>query len=224
MQVGDPKKTAFLAIVAVLALGFCFKQLTGGGGGPKMLRQAASGPDPAAGAPAQAQGTVAMLQLDDLHADPFSHPKLAPKIVDAAQVGAQPTTNPNPGLNPGGGTTTGGDDGNHAMPLPPPFGPGNGSGVGIVKDPPPDWAHSVNPGQKDAGAPQVKLTQITLKAIVKVGERLAYISIDGQDARGFHAGEVLKNDIQVAFVNDDSVIVKTGTKTVTLKVGQQGDL
>jgi len=31
MQIGDPKKTVVLAIVAVGAIGFCFKQLTGGG-------------------------------------------------------------------------------------------------------------------------------------------------------------------------------------------------
>jgi hypothetical protein len=224
MQVGDPKKTAFLAIIAVLAIGFCFKQLTGGGSEPKVLRQAPGGAaDPAGGAQPQAQGTLVAMQLDELRVDPFSHPKLAPKTADN-QLGAQPTT-PNPaqagGTGGGTGLTGGGDEGTHAFQLPPPF--GNGSGAGIDKTTPDVWPKPVNPGQKP-DAPAVKLTQITLKAIVKVGQRQAYLSIDGQDARGFRAGDVIKNDIQVAFVNDDSVIVKTGTKTVTLKVGQQGDL
>lgn len=224
MQVGDPKKTAFLAIVAVAAIGFCVKQVFGGESTPKVLRQAA-GADAGAGAGANPgvggatpNATVAMLQLDDLRVDPFSHPRLAPKNPNNPNA-AQPNGSV-PGLggpdkpvdhSDGGGT-----------PLPPPFG---GGPIGITKDPAGDWPKPVDPGQKPADVVKVeKLTQISLKGIVKVNQRIAYLTVDGQDARGYRAGDLIKNDIQVMFVNEDSVIVKSSKSTVTLKVGQQGDL
>lgn len=206
MQFGDPKKTIPLLIGAILALGFCYKQLFGGADEPKMLRQASqdAGPQPAP------SGTLAMVQLDQLRTDPFSHPRLAPK------------TSPGPGQStaPAGGPPT--DNGNKGTGLPGPF---NGGPIDKTVDP--NWPLIVHPDQKaggDKSVQVVKVTQVTLKAIVKVNQRLAYLAIDGQEARGYRAGDVIKDDIQVAFVNDDSVIVKSGTKTVTLRVGQQGDL
>src|ERR1043166_8954291 len=76
MQVGDPKKTAVLGVIAVLAIGFCFKQVFGGGGEPKVLRQA---PGAAADGAAPASGTLVAMNVDQLRTDPFSHPRLAAK-------------------------------------------------------------------------------------------------------------------------------------------------
>jgi len=42
-------------------------------------------------------------------------------------------------------------------------------------------------------------TQLVLKAIVTVNQRLAYISIDGGEPRSFRPGDLIKDDIQVAF-------------------------
>jgi hypothetical protein len=218
MQVGDPKKTAMLAVVAVGALGFCFKQLLGGGGdGPKALRQANGGGGTAADSgqtPAPAM-TLAMVQLDHLRTDPFSHPKLAPKTA--------------------GQTTPGGVTGQGGTPLVSPIDPKQGGdpqgqlpwergSIGIDKTKPGSWPDPVNPGSKPGEVEVKKLTQVTLRAIVKVNERLAYISVDGQEAQAYRPGDSIKDDITVAFVNDDSVIVKNSKSTVTLKVGQQGDL
>lgn len=206
MQFGDPKKTIPLLFGAVLALGFCYKQLFGGTEEPKALRQASQD----AGAQAIPSGTLAMVQLDQLHTDPFSHPRLAPKTSPDAGT-------PTP---PAGATAA--DTGQKGTSLPGPF---NGGPIDKTVDP--NWPLIVHPDQKASGDKSVqvvKVTQVTLKAIVKVNQRLAYLAIDGQDARGYRAGDVIKDDIQVAFVNDDSVIVKSGTKTVTLRVGQQGDL
>ncbi|HWA81934.1 MAG TPA: hypothetical protein VG820_00770 [Fimbriimonadaceae bacterium] len=204
MQLGDPKKTFPLLIVAILAVGFCIKQVMGGSDEPKVLRQAAATDASTQPLPG---GTLAMVQLDQLHTDPFSHPKLAPK--GPADAGAPPQGSTPP------------DDGKKGTPLPTPLG---GS---MDKTVDPNWPLIVHPDQKpegDKGVQVVKVTQVTLKAILKVNQRLAYLAVDGQDARGYKVGDVIKDDIVVAFVNDDSVIVRSGTKTVTLRVGQQGDL
>ncbi|HVT11076.1 MAG TPA: hypothetical protein VHE55_02320 [Fimbriimonadaceae bacterium] len=207
MQFGDPKKTVPLLIVAILAIGFCVKQVMGGSDEPKVLRQAATQDASAQPMPG---GTLAMVQLDQLHTDPFSHPRLAPK--GPADAGTPPQ-----------GSTPPVDDGKKGTPLPPPL----GDGGSIDKRMDPTWPIFVHPDQKpdgDKGVQVVKVTQVTLKAIVKVNQRMAFLAVDGQEARGFKAGDVIKDDIVVAFVNDDSVIVRSGTKTVTLRVGQQGDL
>lgn len=217
MQIGDPKKTAVLAIVAIGAIGFCFKQLTGGGDTPKALRTDATAAPDASGALPAANATLAMVSLDQLRNDAFSHPKLASKGV-ANQTG--PITPQANNANPNPVPNLGSEGGPNSLP-----GPLNGP---LQKEGDPVWPKPVNPGAPDGkpdGTVKVeKVTQVTLKAIVKVGQRIAYISVDGQEARGFRSGDLLKDDIQVTVVNDDSVIVKSGTKTVTLKVGQQGDL
>lgn len=208
MQVGDPKKTAFLAVVAVAAIGFCFKQLFGGDSGPKVLRQATTTTDPAAGTPG---ATLAMVSLDNLRTDPFSHPKLGPKGTPA---GPPPGSGSKPGpVEPGGDPESGSKlpDATNPFPIDRKFGP--------------DWRNPQGPGEKPTNVSVTRVpTKVTLKAIVKVNQRMAYISIDGQEARAFRPGDIIKDDIQVAFVNDDSVIVKSTTATVTLRVGQQGDL
>lgn len=210
MQVGDPKKTAILAVVALGAIGFCLSQVFGGKDEPRMLRQA-GGPQTSAPAGSSA---IAVAQLDRLRVDPFSHPMLAAKMTSKqpdnteSPRGAPPVLG-RPGISPGEGP-------------PEPFGPG----TGIDKTMDPKWPIPLSPGQRPDGATiQVeKLTQITLKAIVKVGSRTAYLSVDGQDARGFRPGDFVRGDVQVAFINDDSVIVKSRKATVTLRVGQQGEL
>jgi len=222
MQIGDPKKTAILAVVAVAALGFCFKQLFGGGGEPKPVRQAGGNAE-ASNGQAPASGKLAMLQLDPLRGDAFSHPRLAPKTAGNANSTSGAQTNPATGGAPHPDTGAGQPQGTQ---LPGPF--ANGGSIDMTPDP--RWPIPLSPieaGQKpDPGSVKVEkvVTHVTLKAIFKVNQRLAYISIDGQEARGFRSGDPIKDDIQVVFVNDDSVIVKSGTKTVTLKVGQQGDL
>jgi hypothetical protein len=208
MQLGDPKKTAFLAVVAVGALFFCFKQLTGGDSTPKVLRQGAGAVATDPTAPPQASATVAMLQLDQLRVDPFSHAKLAPKSA-GGPTPEQTQTSPPLDIDKG------------PIQLPELNGP---FGTQIDKDRPGNWPMPVHPGQKDPVIKVEKVTQILLKAIVKVDQRMAYLAVDGLEARGFRAGELIKNDIEVVFVNDDSVIVKNRKTTVTLKVGQQGDL
>lgn len=214
MQFGDPKKTIPLLVVAVLALGFCYKQLTGGGDQPKALRSAGNtGADPAAGGQQPVGGTLVALSLDQLRVDPFSHPRLAPKnVVDPGMNGTvqQPIDSNGgdtaiPNLPNGGGAYN-------------PF-----EGPDIEKNRPSEWP--TQPGTQQKPPVQVeKLTRVTLKAIVKVDQRMAFLAIDGEEARGFRAGEVIKGDLTVVFVNEDSVIVKTSKTTVTLKVGQQGDL
>jgi hypothetical protein len=153
------------------------------------------------------------MQLDQLRVDPFSHPKLAPKNVVDPNLAPTPPTTPNPGANSGlkpDITLPGADQ-------TPYFGPE------IDKTKPGEWPNAVNPANK-TDIQIEKLTRVTLKAIVKVDQRMAFLSIDGEDARGFRAGDVIKNDLRVVFVNDDSVIVKSSKTTATLKVGQQGDL
>jgi hypothetical protein len=213
MKVGDPKKTAILAVIAVLAIGFCFKQLFGGGGEPKVLRQAAGA---SADGATPASGTLVATNLDQLRVDPFSHPRLAPKVPTGGAI----TQTPSGGTNPDGlGLKTGlVPDGPGELPR------AYSPGLPIDKTPGRNWPDPVNPGEKPAGVEVKKVTQMTLKAIVKVNQRLAYISIDGQEPRAFRPGDLIKDDIQVAFVNDDSVIIKSSKATVTLRVGQQGDL
>src|ERR1044072_269954 len=213
MQFGDPKKTVPLLVVAVLALGFCFKQLTGGGDQPKALRSGnAAQSDPGAQAPVG--GTLVSLSLDQLRVDPFSHPRLAPKnVVDNGMAGTQQSLG-NPDAPQTGITLPNGGGGG-------PFNPF--SGPDIDKDRPGVWPSPVKGGTQPPVQVE-KLTRVTLKAIVKVDQRMAFLSIDGDEARGYRAGEVIKGDLTVVFVNDDSVIVKTSKTTATLKVGQQGDL
>lgn len=215
MQMGDPKKTLPLLVVAVLAVGFAIKQVVGGASEPKVLRQAGGAAD--AAGQAAASGTLVSLQLDQLRVDPFSHPKLAPKnVVDPNMGQTAPAPGPGEGLKPG--PLPGANPG--------PINPGpSGTGLGPVidKTPPEGWPVPVNPNDK-TGIQIEKLTRVTLKAIVKVDQRMAFLAIDGEEARGFRAGDVIKGDLKVVFVNEDSVIVKSSKTTATLKVGQQGDL
>ena len=216
MQVGDPKKTAVLAVVAVGAFWFLYSQLAGASGAPKVLRQANNAAaDP--NAPASS-GQVIAMSVEQLRADPFSHPRLAPKTPGGAQPAA--TSDPAGGATPTAGAPTY-DPGES---LPDIFKP-NGQ-IGISKDRPDDWPTPQNPGA-GAGDTKVvteKLIPVTLRAIFKVDARTAYLSVDGQEARAYKAGDVIKGDLVVVMVNDDSVILKTSKRTLTLKVGQQGDL
>ncbi|MFI5385431.1 MAG: hypothetical protein ACHQ50_04845 [Fimbriimonadales bacterium] len=212
MQIGDPKKTVILGIVAFAAIGFCLSQVFGGGGSPKVLRQGSSEASGPAGSQTQAAGSLALVQLDQLHVDPFSHPKLAIKAATSQSPASAPANgSEGPSKGPDGGPL-----------LPGPLRPGDT----LDKTLDPSWPLSINPAQVPGGTgPQLeKLTQVTVKAIVKVNQRIAYLSVDGQEAHGYRPGDFIKPDIQVTTVNEDSVIVKSSKATVTLKVGQQGDL
>lgn len=210
MQIGDPKKTAILALVAVGALGFCAKQLLFAGGTPHAMRQADSGAESSGEGDVAASGMVVATTVEDLRVDPFSNPKLAVKPSSTTDAGAIPAP-PSPIAS---------KPNSPFLPLP--------GATGIEKIPPDQWPNPVDPGQTEPPTPGdvkvEKVTQVTLKAIVKVNRYMAYLSVDGQEARGFRPGDLIKNDLQVAFVNDDSVILKSSKTTVTLKVGQQGDL
>lgn len=210
MQVGDPKKTALLGVVAVGAIGFLFSRVFGGGGdAPKAMRQANGSPDAVSAPATGAMSTTSLAQLTN---DPFSHSRLARLAVNTPGTtapnsgGAAPNVDPLPSGNGGGAAD-----------------PSNGM-FGITKDTPGDWAKPVEPGQKPAGVSVDKLTTLTLRAIVKVDRRMAYLVVNGDEARGFKAGDSVTKDVVVVIVNDDSVILKTNTRTVTLKVGQQGEL
>lgn len=210
MQIGDPKKTAILAVVAVGALGFCAKQLLFAGGTPHAVRQADSGSGASGEGDVAAGGMVVATTVEDLRVDPFSNPKLAVKPDPKAGLNLDPAPAPPLDSKPN----------SPFLPLP--------GATGIEKIPPSQWPNPVDPGQPappNPGDVKVeKVTQVTVKAIVKVNRYMAYLSVDGQEARGFRPGDLIKNDLQVAFVNDDSVILKSSKTTVTLKVGQQGDL
>lgn len=216
MQVGDPKKTAILAVAAVGALWFLGSRFVSlkNDDVPKATRQA--------NAADATGGTMSATTVDQLRLDPFSHPKLAPHFP-GGQQGVP--TDPTPPINQGGQSadplpTT--DSGNGVT-----FDPG-GPGLAIDKVPPDSWPKPQNPdkgGVKPSQTPeQEKLTPVTLKAIFKVGQRTAYLSVSGDEPRPFRMGDVVKDDLIVVAVNDDSVILKTKKRTLTLRVGQQGDL
>lgn len=210
MQIGDPKKTAMLGVVAIGALIFLGSRVMGlkGEEAPKATRQANA---------ADAGATkLAITSVDQLRNDPFSHPKLAPHFPN----GGQPPVNSGTGAGPITTPPTGGDAG----PLLDP----NSPGMTISKVPPDDWPTPQNPdkhtGKDPRPQPVEKMTTVVLKAIFKVGERTAYLSIAGSEPRPFRMGDLIKDDLIVVSVNDDSVILKTTKRTLTLRVGQQGDL
>jgi hypothetical protein len=89
---------------------------------------------------------------------------------------------------------------------------------------PPAIATGLYPVSRRSGRRVERHSQLTVKAILRVGQRVAYVSIDGQEAVGFHAGEFIGHGIQVTSVSDDHITVRRRGATVTLSVGQRGDL
>ncbi len=210
MQVGDPKKTVLLGIVAVGAIGFLGSRVLAlRADVPKALRRAV------ASEPSGQPNLMASVP-EQLRTDPFSHPKLAPHF---------PGNETTPDMNPAGAGSKGTNPPDYA----PIFVP-EGGGTSIEKIPPPDWPTSTTPGDhtstkgQDPTPVAKPATKVSLKAIFKVDQRTAYLEIDGSDPRPFHIGDLIKDDLVLVMINDDSVILKNSKHTLTLRTGQQGEL
>ncbi len=205
MKAGDPKQTVVLSVVAVVVLGVAVVRIL-----PK------KGSSIAAVARAQeasraAKASVAVGMSTLLRSDPFYHPALR-----VAKIPTGPT-----------------------LPLPP-----NSTLPKVI---PPDWAASIGvrvaegameaaTGDTKRGSPgdsggikteentgpsqQVRRGhQVVVNAILTVSKPLAYISVDGEEAR-LGIGDDLHGLGKIVSISSRAVVVKTRTGKVTLIVGE----
>lgn len=216
MQVGDPKKVKVLVAVAVCILGVAvFRALPKASAAPA---SAASGNLPGEARAAGGQSDLPRTTYND----GFSHPALAEKknIVEAAGEGpitkkAAPQTLPgrtqeplNVGLQPLPGQV-----GSSALP-----------GSGAIADPksaaqPPEG--NAGDGQRSTVADQQTLT---LVGVVGADSFVAYIRTEEAEPKPFRVGAKVLAGWELASIEAEAVVLRSGKMTKRLKVGQQADL
>lgn len=207
MKVGDPKKTAVVAVVAIGAIAFLGKSIMGAmPSRGKAIKQVAQ-----KSAPSVTKEARVILTSSD----PFSSPvltrlaaetKAAQQAALTSKVGGGVTTNkiaPQP--------TIGGEisPGSAVRPLPP---------VTVQRT-------GEQPRQSDAPAPgpQPVKTKLRLSGVVGTGQSTAFVSFDESPARSMRAGDSF-NDITVLSIESSAVVLKKAGKRLTLRVGQKGEL
>lgn len=200
MEVGDPRKTAILGVIAVAAIGFLVVRLMPEG--RKQAGTSAKEPVPV-GSSSSGAGSEAMIV--SLIGDPFSHPMLA-RSITTGPAGPAPTPSPT-----GTGTPFGSQEGGSApiqiqtLPTPNPS-----PGPGTAADP--------------HGVPPSAIPKISLKGILCATESIAYLSLDGGASSGFRVGDTVSPGITLKVITPDTIVLQRGTKTQALKVGQQAEL
>lgn len=198
MDVGDPKKTAALGVVAVAAIGFLVLRLM-----PDAKKPAPSGQSPTPES-VGASPTVGESTMVSLIGDPFSHPMLARSAPTAAAgpMAANPT--PAPQQLQGSG-----------------FGP---VGVEALPSPNPNGMGSTGANTEPIPSAPPKTAKIAVKGILCASDTVAYLSLDGGPSSAFRVGATVTDGVIVKVITPDTIVLQRGTKTQALKVGQQAEL
>ncbi len=232
MKVGDPKKAAVLAVVALIVICAGVFELiprgtkplpqvqpsapSNGGQAPSPANPNPNpavnpGPNPGTQAPAPSdQGPAVSATLT---VDPFSNPKLATGKKDK---NGNPMKTSQP-LQPLG------DDGKPVKPS---------KHAGLVPMRPNtmqgDLAPAAIPGvtpDKSAGNSQDLIEKqpdtITLQGVVKVEHSVAFVAFNGGAAIRCKKGDIIADElVKVVAVGDSGITVRTSKRTLTLKVGE----
>ena len=190
MKTGNKKQAIALSVVAVLAVGFLGYQLMPSAAKPSFV---SSAPEvKLEGTP----GTAQNLSLAVL-GNPFSHPKLAKKVLVTAlppvpnslidKSGSIPPFNPQ-ALTPGAGEG------------------GLGEAVALASGTPQTGKkpeESAGKSRSKARGPRIKLN-----AIMRVGEPVAMLAVDDRHGITYSEGDVLAPGTRLIVIGDGSVTVR----------------
>ncbi len=202
MNLGDTKQAISLGAVAVAALGFVGYQFLGRGAAVAPALPTAHRPPPTANP-----------VPTSLYVDPFSHPALAFKSTETEPptpgTRQPPTANRKPPSVNSYSTAERGDSSTPSIEPLPPMLPGS-----LTKN------QSETSQQSKPKAPR----KIMVAAIIKAKVTVAYIEVDGGQARPYHVGECPLGLGRITAITDAAVVLvdKKGKRTLT--VGKELEL
>lgn len=203
MKTGNPRTAAFLSVVACAAIGFALFRIFA----PHPVGTSASGgaspnpPPPLSSDPRSDSPFV--------YGDPFWHPKVASMMaIENAPKGMA------------------GDNANDAQDEPPRFPLSLVPGVGVWNASP--AGQGAPPEERplpDQQSPkETAKTELVLKAVLRVSEPVAFISIQGKPTEVYKVGDELIPGVRIQSIEDHSVRLLRGKQKVVLNVGEKVQL
>ncbi len=202
MKTGNPRTAGFLSIVALFAIGFAFFRIFAP---PPKHPSSATASQTSSG-----QGTPNPRgESPYVYGDPFWHPKVASMLATNANIGTSsggeeeetPSRSPRPPLS-----------------LLPGLAPWNLS-------PPEQTPSPAEPPTPDQQSPkETPKAEFALKAILRVSQPFALISVNGKPTEVYKVGEELAPGVRILSMDDHSIRLQSGKKTVILKVGDKVQL
>jgi hypothetical protein len=205
VKVGDSRKATLLTLVAIGAIGFMVIQLLPAGthGGPTALRDSSPKETSVTGVAAPAS----------LVTDPFSNGALARKSAEGS-TGVEGSGNSGSDFGSRGPNRgpLAGDLSNKV----PPMLPGAFPGSGIQ---PETGAQPVKNAGSDRQSGQEKSFTVELGAVLKVGERRAFLSLDGEDAKTYREGDSVAEGLVLKSIDGRGIVLVRRAKSFRILVG-----
>ncbi|MCL6624498.1 MAG: hypothetical protein K6T17_07790 [Fimbriimonadales bacterium] len=199
MRTGNPRTAAFLSVVACIAVGFALFRIFA----PHPA--ASSAPGGASQNPPPPLPSDPRNESPFVYGDPFWHPKVASMMTS--------------GNSPGGGPQEAPEEPPRApLPVVP--------GLAAWNVPPPNQgAPPAEPPAPDQQSPkETAKTELVLKAVLRVSEPVAFISIQGKPTEVYKVGDELIPGVRIQSIDDHSVRLLRGKQKVVLTVGEKAQL